>query len=77
MKQHQVIYWKLNDESNTQRLTENILSLIEENNFHKFEYQTPDEYRLDHQLDEFCSKLNIENKVPKNAATRAKIKPVQ
>ena len=61
--QHQVIYWKLIDESNTQSLTENISSLIDKNNFQKFEYQVPDEYRLDHQLDEFCSKLNIENKV--------------
>ena len=61
--QHQVIYWKLNDETNTQSLTENISSLIDKNNFQKFEYQAPDEYRLDHQLEQFCSKLDIENKV--------------
>jgi len=58
-----VIYFKLNDEVNTQSLTKNINYLLEQHHFEKFEYLAPDEYRLDHQLKEFCDSLTIESKV--------------
>ncbi|MEM6297100.1 MAG: cryptochrome/photolyase family protein, partial [Bacteroidota bacterium] len=57
---HQVIYLKLDDENNQQDLTENLKSLIEENEFKRFEYLLPDEYRLDEQLKQFCEGLDIE-----------------
>jgi len=60
---HTVIYFNINDKKNTQSLVENLDSLIIENNIQKFEYLSPDEYRLDHQLKEFCKDLNIESNV--------------
>lgn len=56
-----VIYFKINDKKNTQCLTENLALLIKENNIKKFEYQLPDEYRLDKQLKDFCNKISIES----------------
>lgn len=56
---HNVVYFKLNDKKNTQNLTENLSLLIEEHNIKKFEYLAPDEYRLDQQLKDFSSTLNI------------------
>jgi deoxyribodipyrimidine photolyase-related protein len=58
---HQVVYFKINDETNTQLLTENIKLLIQEYAIHKFEYLLPDEYRLDHELKEICKNLPIES----------------
>lgn len=60
---HNVIYFKINDVKNTQRLTENLNILIKENGFEKFEYQLPDEYRLDKQLSDFCNEINIVSEV--------------
>ena len=48
-----VQYLKLDDSKNTQSLTDNLKLLIEEHNITKFEYQLPDEYRLDQQLSIF------------------------
>ena len=59
---HQVAYFKINDEKNTQLLLENIKLLIQEYAINKFEYQHPDEYRLDHELKDFCKNLSIESK---------------
>jgi len=56
---HKVIYYRINDSRNQQRLGENIQAIIEEYNIDKFEYQLPDEYRLDRQLDELCEVLDI------------------
>jgi deoxyribodipyrimidine photolyase-related protein len=56
---HKVEYIKLNDVKNTQSLTENLSKLIEAQKFNRFEYQLPDEYRLDQQLSLFVEKLNI------------------
>jgi deoxyribodipyrimidine photolyase-related protein len=56
---HNVIYFKINDENNTQSLVDNLSKLIEENTIELFEYQLPDEYRLDKQLTEFCKSINI------------------
>jgi deoxyribodipyrimidine photolyase-related protein len=62
-KNHQVIYYQINDENNQQDLIKNLNLIIEENTIDKFEYLFPDEYRLDKQLEEFCTSISIENQV--------------
>lgn len=62
-KQHQVIYIYLNDENNQHRFDENCMALIKKYNFTRFEYQEPDEYRVDEHLTTFCSKINIASSV--------------
>lgn len=59
---HQVIYYQILDDKNTHSLIENIYSIIKSPNYQiiKFEYQLPDEYRLDEQLRTFCNTLTIE-----------------
>ncbi|WP_430409926.1 cryptochrome/photolyase family protein [Kordia sp.] len=57
---HQVIYYQLDDEKNQHDLVENLKQLIKDHNIEKFEYQLPDEYRLDEQLNDFCKKIDIE-----------------
>ncbi|GAB2628002.1 cryptochrome/photolyase family protein [Belliella aquatica] len=56
---HQVIYLNLDDEENQQNLETNIKKLIQDQGFEKFEYQLPDEYRLDMQLKELCEQIAI------------------
>lgn len=56
---HQVIYIHLNDEHNLQRFDENCKALIEKYNFTKFEFQLPDEYRVDAHMKAFTEQLNI------------------
>lgn len=58
-KGHQFIYYKLNDKNNPQDLAQIISNTIKETNAKKFEYQLPDEYRLDQQLQKICSSLTI------------------
>lgn len=60
---HLVIYLRLNDPNNLQTLEGNLQHAIQQFGIEKFEYQLPDEYRLDEQLKAFCSKL----KIPKQA----------
>jgi deoxyribodipyrimidine photolyase-related protein len=55
-----VIYFKLHDKCNTQSLTENLQFLIKEHAIDTFQYQMPDEYRLDEQLTTLCTGLDIE-----------------
>ncbi|WP_396181816.1 cryptochrome/photolyase family protein, partial [Flavobacterium sp.] len=62
-QQHQVIYLKLNDANNLQSFEKNIKSLIENERFTNFEYQFPDEYRLDEQLKNLCQSLSISTSV--------------
>ena len=62
-KKHTILYIKLNDKNNQQSFNKNILLLLTKNSFTNFEYQLPDEYRLDKQLKEFCKTLTIENLV--------------
>ena len=50
---HQVIYLKLDDKNNTQSLTKNLDNYLQSLDIQHFEYQQPDEYRLDSQLKEF------------------------
>tara|TARA_B110000116_G_scaffold62068_1_gene53132 strand:- start:991 stop:2523 length:1533 start_codon:yes stop_codon:yes gene_type:complete len=56
-----VIYLNINDTKNTQNLVENLSILIAENKIEKFEYLSPDEYRLDEQLKNYCTSLNIKS----------------
>lgn len=60
---HNVIYFKLDDKANQQRFAENINYLIGFHNFERFEYQLPDEYRLDEELKVLCQQLKVESQV--------------
>ena len=60
---HQVIHWKLDDENNQQNLDKNFNFLIKKNKIQHFEYQLPDEYRLDKQLKSFCQNISITSQV--------------
>jgi deoxyribodipyrimidine photolyase-related protein len=60
---HQVVYFKINDKKNTQSLVDNLKLLIKKHDIESFEYQEPDEYRLDEQLKEFCKSVSIHSKV--------------
>jgi deoxyribodipyrimidine photolyase-related protein len=57
--QHRVIYLKLNDSNNLQSFEKNIEALIQQHAFTHFEYQLPDEYRVDEVLRQLCSKLSV------------------
>jgi deoxyribodipyrimidine photolyase-related protein len=59
-RNHNVIYIYLNDQNNLQSFDKNCEALIASNNFTKFEYQLPDEYRLDELLKSFTKKLKID-----------------
>ncbi len=56
---HQVIYLTLNDKSNQQSFKANLKALLRQYNIQKFEYQEPDEYRLDQDLIAFCSEISM------------------
>ena len=60
---HDVIYIRINDENNLQSFDKNLEILISELQITNFEYQFPDEYRLDKILKDFCEKLTIKNSV--------------
>ena len=59
---HQVVYYKISDANNPHNLEQLILDLVEKNTIEQFEYQFPDEYRLDEQLKYICEKLSIPTK---------------
>ena len=58
-KNHNVIYFNINDENNTHNLQTIIEQCIKTHKIDKFEYQLPDEYRLDEQLKFICEGLSI------------------
>ncbi len=60
---HQLIYYEVDAKENKQDLVENLQQLIDKYEIEKFEYQLPDEYRLDEQLKNFCADLEIETEV--------------
>lgn len=60
---HEVIYWKLDEPENRQDLCENLNFLIKKHGFERFEYQLPDEYRVDEQLKSFCNMASISCKL--------------
>ena len=59
---HQVLYFDINSNASKKSLEDNIKDLISEKNIEKFEYQLPDEYRLDEQLKSICKNINIPSK---------------
>ena len=62
-KNHNVIYITLNDENNQQSFEKNIQHLISKHNFTHFEYQLPDEYRVDLDLKKLCNSISISSSV--------------
>ncbi|WP_114752381.1 cryptochrome/photolyase family protein [Pleomorphovibrio marinus] len=58
----EVEYLTLDHKENLHKLNENLLFLIEKYEVSKFEYQLPDEFRLDSELKAFCEKLEIDSK---------------
>ncbi|MEQ1733949.1 MAG: cryptochrome/photolyase family protein, partial [Bacteroidia bacterium] len=56
---HNVIYINLTDENNLQAFDKNCEALIHQNAFTHFEYQLPDEYRVDELLKSFTNTLAI------------------
>ncbi|SHM23024.1 cryptochrome/photolyase family protein [Flavobacterium xanthum] len=56
---HQAVYFQITDGTNPQDLEKIIALCIEKYKIEKFEYQFPDENRLDEQLKKICSKLKI------------------
>lgn len=56
---HRVVYLRFDDQNNRQSLTGNLLAMITDRGIEKFEYQLPDEYRLDKQLQSFCGGIEI------------------
>ncbi len=62
-QQHRVLYIQLNDTHNTHSFQQNITRLVETEKFTRFEYQLPDEYRLDQQLIALSASLEIPTSV--------------
>jgi deoxyribodipyrimidine photolyase-related protein len=62
-KKHKAIYIHLNDENNLQSFEKNLDAMLSQENFTQFEYQLPDEYRLDILLKNYCAQLKIPNSV--------------
>ncbi len=59
-KGHQVIYLPLDDPQNRQDFEKNLKHLIRKHRFTRFEYQRPDEYRLDQQFKAIAAALPFE-----------------
>ena len=62
-KGHNVVYFKIGDQNNPQNLSDLIEQTISEHKIEKFEYQLPDEYRLDQQLQEICKSISVPSEV--------------
>ena len=58
---HQVIYLGINEKSNLHSFKANLKNLFDQYNIQKFEYQEPDEYRLDQDLMELCNEVSIQS----------------
>ncbi len=58
-QQHKVLYLNIDDADNRQSITQNILHLIAVHGFTAFEYQLPDEYRVDVQLIDMLKELPV------------------
>ncbi|MFV8270798.1 cryptochrome/photolyase family protein [Flavobacterium sp. GT2N3] len=56
---HQGVYFQITDADNPQDLKKIIAACIKKHKIEKFEYQLPDEFRLDQQLKTICSELKI------------------
>lgn len=57
---HRVVYLELDHPDNQQDLVQNLNWIIKQENIELFEYQLPDEYRLDKQLSDFCLQSGVQ-----------------
>lgn len=62
-KGHRVNYITLDDPENQQQFSSNLERIIESFGIERFEYQLPDEYRLDQELAQFARRLSIPSQV--------------
>ncbi|MBE7177436.1 MAG: cryptochrome/photolyase family protein [Mucilaginibacter polytrichastri] len=58
-KGHHVIYIALDEKENKQAVDANVLSLLKSGDFDRFEYQLPDEYRMDELLKALARKSGV------------------
>jgi len=58
-----VHYINLDDQNNKQSFSENIIALLASNQYSKFEYQEPDEYRVDAELKALCQNISIPSEI--------------
>ena len=58
---HQVKYFHISDKNNQHQFSANLKAVLKETGAKRFEYQEPDEYRLDLELKSFCKTLDIES----------------
>lgn len=58
-KGHRVIYRTLGEQPHCHSISDHLGELLEQTAAKRFEYQLPDEYRLDEELKTFCDKLGI------------------
>ncbi|OYU79923.1 MAG: cryptochrome/photolyase family protein [Flavobacterium sp. BFFFF1] len=56
---HHVVYFSLDDPANRQSIPANLQQLLDAETYTQFEYQYPDEYRVDVILKDFCAALPI------------------
>ncbi|MFP4226789.1 MAG: cryptochrome/photolyase family protein [Desulfobacterales bacterium] len=56
---HSVAYIRLDEDGNHQSFKKNLLQLIRKHKISVFEYQMPDEFRLDQQIQKITSNLHI------------------
>ena len=64
---HRVRHVAIDDASNRQSLTDNLAALMAHYNAKRFEYQQPDEWRLDAQLRDWCAAQAIETQAVDSA----------
>ncbi|MHB8950734.1 MAG: cryptochrome/photolyase family protein [Rhodoferax sp.] len=62
---HRVHYLAIDDPDNQQSLTDNLNALMTHYSVQVFEYQDPDEYRLDQQLQAFLAKPQVQASSPR------------
>ncbi len=60
---HKVIYYELDHPDNLQQFDQNVLQLIKAFGFTRFEYQLPDEYRVDQHLKALVATLSLDCQV--------------
>ena len=56
---HSVLYYRINDANNQHQLEKNLQQVMSELTANRFEYLYPDEYRLEKQLQSFCTSLSV------------------
>jgi deoxyribodipyrimidine photolyase-related protein len=60
---HEVIYLKISDQNNHQDICKNLNEIIRKEAISAFNYQEPDEYRLDEYMKKCCERLTIPTEI--------------